>query len=86
MNVIGEKELKLLSICFDNDSAKIEAFLELFNLNNNVNMPDVKMVLPEEPCIHLNKNLCLMEFPDSIKKCKQPCNFYTSCDNIEKKI
>ena len=84
MKVIGEKELKLLSICFDNNPDKIEAFLELFNLNNDVSMPDIKMVLPEESCVHSNNDTCLLEFPDSIKKCKQPCNFYVSCDSIRK--
>lgn len=83
---IGEKEIELVSTLFDGNPVKIEAFLNLLNLvnYNQVKMPDLQMKLPDEPCIHESKEICLADFPDSIKNCKQPCNFYIGCDTIRK--
>ena len=80
-----EKIKKLASTCFDNDEAKTDVFMELLNelgLFGKTDMTEITMVLPKEDCIHESKNSCLAEFPDSIKECKQPCNFYIGCDSI----
>lgn len=80
-----EQVVELASKCFDGNEEKIKAFLTLFNLINyqKVNpVDDVKMVLPED-CIHeTEEQECLLEFPDSVNHCKQPCNFYIGCDSI----
>lgn len=78
MGMITDKQVELLSVCFDNDPKKIEAFLNFLTLMSlgNTKMPDVKMVLGEEYCMHENDNTCLLDFPDSIRECKKPCNFY----------
>ena len=83
MGMLTDKQVELLSICFDNDPKKIEAFLNFLTLMSlgSAKMPDVKMVLEEEDnvnlyCVHEDDNVCLLDFPDSIRECKKPCNFY----------
>ena len=83
MGTLTDKQVELLSVCFDNDPKKIEAFLNFLTLVSlgNVKMPNMKMVLEEEDnvnlcCIHENNNTCLLDFPDSVRKCKKPCTFY----------
>ena len=83
-----EKIYDLLSVCFDGNENKIKAFLELLGILDfqEVTAPveALKMVIPED-CIHETETQdCLIEFPDSIERCKQPCNFYVSCDSIRK--
>ena len=82
-----EKIINLISICFDGNEDKIKAFLDFFNLVSyqNVNpINNVKMVLPEDCMYETKEQDCLLEFPDSVDHCKQPCNFYVSCDSIRK--
>ena len=83
-----EKIYGLLSVCFDGNEDKIRAFLELLELldfqETVAPVEALKMIIPED-CIHeTEKQDCLLEFPDSINHCKQPCNFYVGCDSIRK--
>ena len=75
--LITEKEMNLLTICFDNNKKKIEAFLNLVNLMNfKLNNTEQKLT-GEIKCMHqVKENTCLLNFPDSIGTCTKPCNFY----------
>jgi len=82
MGMLTDKQVELLSVCFDNDPKKIEAFLNFLASTNleSVKMPDVKMIVEEDTantcCMHEKDSTCLLDFPDSVRKCEKPCTFY----------
>lgn len=65
--------------CFDGDTQKAEALLELLNISMDMpaSMPDVKMKLPEDSrCEWEHNGECWKDIPDSCLKCKIPCTFF----------
>ena len=72
-----EDEIAELALkCFDGDQEKALALLTLLkiSLQNDCDLPDVEMVLPEEPCEYRDKyGMCWLDMPDSLRECSIPC-------------
>jgi hypothetical protein len=72
-----EDEIAELALkCFDGDQEKALALLTLLkiSLQNDCDLPDVEMVLPEEPCEYRDKyGKCWLDMPDSLRECSIPC-------------
>ena len=73
-----EDEIAELALkCFDRDHEKALALLTLLkiSLQEDCDLPEVEMVLPEEECEYRDKyGKCWLDMPDSLRKCSLPCN------------
>lgn len=86
---MSEDEIAELALfCFDGDSRKAVALLELLkmSLEPECKMPNVEMNLEEETCYWERCNNCLKDVPDSIKQCKKPCKFFKPCTSQDKML
>lgn len=67
-----ERIAELAMKCFDGDSEKALALLELLKISLQ---PDIEMPKVCMKCIWEHSGQCWKDIPDSIRKCKKPCAF-----------